>query len=374
MTHSPQLDGLRGIAILGVLAFHFDATNLGQFGLAYHFALFDLGWTIVLSFVLSGFLITSMLARSIDRPDFYRSFYIRRTLRIFPAYYLMLAAAFLVAQDLGSIWKQAEVTEWPYFVLYLSNIWLGAQQGHTPMYALLGITWTLAVQEQFYLLWPFVIRLVKRPAVVCIALILASPFLRWAMFEWSGNPLLTHFSLTSNLDSLAIGALIVFYRPRYGLALTAGSGAILAALVAVYGPAYFAGAWMASVWFAVLFPSLLALFFGGVLLMALEGGLLARCLSIKPLTALGKISYGVYLYHILVSYLITKFVWADVFLPIPGNDAPAWVVPAVTFARYSLTILVAALSYRYLEQPILAIKDWRFPKFAPIQPKPASAP
>ena len=140
----PQLDGLRGLAIFGVLLFH-----IGRF---------DLGWTgIVLFFVLSGFLITGILLDGKERAAYFRNFYARRALRIFPAYYFVLGLTWWIKRDFTvsglESGIESAVPEWTYFLLYVQNYWMGEHWFRTPLSRFLGYTWKLAVEEQFYLVW-----------------------------------------------------------------------------------------------------------------------------------------------------------------------------------------------------------------------------
>ena len=368
----PQLDGLRGIAIFGVLVFHFNSSEVGWAGLGFQVGFFELGWTgVTLFFVLSGYLITQILLATRDEPHYFRNFYTRRALRIFPAYYLMLILAYRAGKDLSLMDPQSGPSEWPFYAFYLSNYWLGANAFRTPMSPLLGLSWTLSVEEQFYLLWPFVVRALSARALagLCAALVIASPLLRWGMLYASDNPLLTHVSLSSNFDGLALGGLIAVLRqdsglmrwtaPRIGLALAGVSGLALAALFQAHGFHYFADSrvWMSATVNTLFFPALVAIFFSGILMLALVSeSRFARLLSFRPLVALGRISYGVYLYHVLVSFVLTRAFWIDVFLPIPGNEPHPAVVPLLYFARFAVTILIAAISFRYLEMPLLKLK------------------
>lgn len=378
----PQLDGLRGIAILGVLLFHFDAANVGWTGLSFHVGAFDLGWTgVMLFFVLSGYLITEILLAAKGASHYFRDFYARRALRIFPAYYAMLLLAFALASTLSAGDAAGAIREWPFYVFYVSNYWLGVNDGRTPMSQLLGPTWTLSIEEQFYLVWPLIVGVLTRRALValCAALVLASPLLRWSLMQATGNPTFTAFALVSNFDGLALGALIAASRgdasfgrwivPRTGLVLAAVSGLALAALVAANGSRHFSEArfWMSATGSLLFFPSLVASFFAGVLVLALtSGSSTVKLLCFRPLVGLGRVSYGVYLYHMPVNFVLTRLVWTSVFLPIPGVEPPAALVALLYVARHAATILVAVVSYRFLERPFLELKS----RFAVRSPPP----
>lgn len=360
----PQLDGLRGLAILGVLLFH-----TGRF---------SLGWTgVVLFFVLSGYLITGILLEGKERPAYFGNFYARRALRIFPAYYLVLGLTWWIRRDFTLIPAETGVPptlpEWTYFVLYVQNYWMAAQSFGTPLSHLLGFTWTLAVEEQFYLAWPLLVYFLRPRALLllCAALVGAAPLLRMGILMASDNPMLTLASLPSHLDSLALGAAIClmsrdarlrgWLTRRSGAALLFAAGIPLGLLVAATGLAPYALTsrlqWMrlpGNAWFLTL----VSLLFGAVLILALGGSArLSSALSWRPLRALGKISYGVYLYYTLAYFLVSTAYKVSVALPLPGSGLGAWDLLAVNAAQMALTIAMAAASYRYLERPLLALKE-----------------
>jgi peptidoglycan/LPS O-acetylase OafA/YrhL len=152
--HIPALDGLRAVAILCVLATHAwtypaSAPILNRLAAA--------GWVGVdLFFVLSGFLITRLLLASRERGDYYSRFFVRRVRRIFPAYYLLLGLVLLAFPLMShSAGLMAARHDWLYYATYLSNVRL-AEVGWQVF--LLDITWSLAVEEQFYVTWPWIVR------------------------------------------------------------------------------------------------------------------------------------------------------------------------------------------------------------------------
>ncbi len=364
LRYVPEFDGLRGIAILGVLLFH-----TGRF---------SLGWTgVVLFFVLSGFLITGILLDGKQRPAYFRNFYARRALRIFPAYYLMLALTWWIKRDFtispADTGIQPAVPEWTYFIVYVQNYWMGGQRFGTPLSHLLGFSWTLAVEEQFYLVWPLLVYLlnVRTLLLLCAALVAAAPLLRMWISSASGNPMLTLAALPSHLDSLALGAAICLISRdarlrgwltwRAGAALLAVAGIPLAILVAATGLAPYGLTsrlqWMnlpGNAWFLTL----ISLTFGAVLILALaRTPRLSPALAWRPLRALGKISYGVYLYFSLAYFLVSTMYKVSVFLPLPGSRIGEWELLAINAAQMMLTVAMAAVSYRYLERPLLDLKQ-----------------
>lgn len=216
--HIPTLDGLRAVAILLVLL-HMGGLRptidnqhmLGSF-LA---ILMDSGWIgVQLFFVLSGFLITTILLKTNNRDTFKTllNFYIRRALRIFPLYYSSLAILFTLAITLNEApeWlKNSFLHKW-HFIFYLSN-WI------TPFIdPFMGHFWSLAVEEQFYFIWPILVLLINRNKLIwlCIILIIQAPIFRICIHLWQ-NPhieLVEYTWTPARLDGLLIGALLAILR------------------------------------------------------------------------------------------------------------------------------------------------------------------
>ncbi len=200
----PELDSVRGIAVLAVMFYHGMArplhVELSTFGRLL-VALSQHGWTGVnLFFVLSGFLITEILLDTNRRPDYFRRFYFRRTLRILPALYGMLLL--LIGGWIS--FRFAAIS-----VLFLANFGgvLGVGLGYGPL-------WSLAVEEHFYMLWPFVVRRCSMRKLVILATTvwLGSPFLR--ILTLVCTPVPQHFALLYawfNLDGLSLGALLAIW-------------------------------------------------------------------------------------------------------------------------------------------------------------------
>jgi peptidoglycan/LPS O-acetylase OafA/YrhL len=355
----PALDGLRGLAIAGVLACHFGNAwpGAGPLDRAVRAAT-DLGWTGVdLFFVLSGFLITGILVDSVGAPGWWRGFLVRRALRIFPLYYLALALFGLFGPALGLVdpWTFGRWGAW--YWAYLGNWAYAARQGIPA----LSHFWSLAVEEQFYLLWPLVVLAARgrRLLAVTAGLVLLSPALRAWIVHGSGWPVGTAFRVTlGRLDGLAMGALLaVLLRAPGARAWVARAWPWAAALGAAGFLALAAplGFDMHRAPLEVWSHSLLAVAFGGVLVGAIFGGWLPRALAAAPLRALGKVSYGVYVWHYFIHYGCLQALRAR----------PATAAFLATRAGYlayaaagvAASIAVAWASYALVEQRFLALKD-----------------
>ena len=194
----PELDGIRGIAILLVLATHFGYPAAGP-GLFRN--MLSLGWVGVdLFFVLSGFLITGILLATKGRANYFQRFYLRRLFRILPIYYAFLILIFHGLPFLGrSVTGAGEAWYW----LYIAN-W---RNGSSPY---LQHFWSLAIEEQFYLGWPLLVHLCSRRSskLVCVSIVLLSPVVRFLAFQMGVSPFTVYEVTPLRLDGLAFGALL----------------------------------------------------------------------------------------------------------------------------------------------------------------------
>jgi peptidoglycan/LPS O-acetylase OafA/YrhL len=352
------LDGLRGFAIFAVVAFHamfLDPALLGAARPAPTDAyptVALLGWCGVdVFFVLSGFLITGILLRSKGAPGYFRNFYARRALRIFPLYYLVVGLL-LFALDRPATTGAEKAS----YLLYYQNI----------RYALVGegtfdparlITWSLAIEEQFYLVWPTVVWLCSRRALlrVCVAVVVGAIALRFWLL--AGGLHTTHFLTPCRLDTLAAGALLALFPapPRWFGVTCAwlGFGGLLAIARQAGNP--FPESIPMQRW-----GLLVALVFAvGLLTLARQPGVVAAAFRCAPLRALGQVSYCVYLVHFLVLDALTRGVLA---LPDGAKQAIAGALPPQAIAALLGLLclggswLVAAISWRLFEAPILRLK------------------
>jgi peptidoglycan/LPS O-acetylase OafA/YrhL len=361
----PELDGLRAVAILLVVIFH--CRTIAQAGAgagedAYiRFA--EAGWVGVdLFFVLSGFLITGILIDTVGRAGYFRSFYIRRVLRIFPLYYSALAAYAVGYHVLGidrlaPASTGAEVAHW----FYVQN-WL-------PLFGVewtrpLAHFWSLGVEEQFYLCWPALVLVSARRgrvAQLCLWTIAFALVMR-LVFWWSGVAEEGNFATVTKMDTLAIGGYLACLQrgaapswpERAILQATLVVSAVAALAVAAWGGSFFRPT-NPHIFLFGLFP--VAVLFGatlGLTLVVRETSPWIRFLRTRPMVAIGKVSYGIYIVHWPL-VLALQPVW-----PVPGGFwvRQATFLVAITVGSY----LLAALSYYLYERRFLELKDRLAPR------------
>jgi peptidoglycan/LPS O-acetylase OafA/YrhL len=332
-TYRPDIDGLRALAVLPVVLFHIGFP--GFFG----------GFIGVdVFFVISGYLITGILARELRNGDFsIIRFYRRRAIRIFPALFAMLAVTTVLAvlvmlpEELRRYGNSLLST-----VTFVSNILFYSESGYFAPDAhskVLLHTWSLAVEEQFYLFWPVVLAVLHARAqssVRWIAAVITVVSLAFSMWWLNVDPSGTFYLLPSRAWELMIGALLAVVpalpaRHRALREVLAGGG-VLAILVGVKfynGGVPFPGA-------SALLPCLgaAAIIGAGTAGTSLAG----RLLSWKPVVFIGQISFSLYLWH-----------WpVIVFTQIGLMMEPTW---PVRIAELAVSLLLAVLSWRYVEQP-----------------------
>lgn len=348
----PSLDGIRAVAVLLVVFHHLLGTDgfpVSRQGVG----AFDLGnLGVRIFFVLSGFLITGLLLREAERDGSIslRHFYFRRSLRIFPAFYaflgfLWIANGWLVTLAPGDFLRPATFTE---------NYNLCCRTAYTTH------TWSLAVEEQFYLLWPAVIALAgtRRAMVAALAFVLAAPLIRTGMWylapelRW-GLP--TRFETVG--DALAAGCLLAGWRDRlYANRLYRG---------------LLESRWMALVPLAVLAiagldrPRINGL--AGITLMNVgiaisidwcvrhPAGRIGRLLNWTPVVYVGVASYSLYLWQ---SPFLNRY---------SGHAAAAFPL------NLALVAVAALLSYHFVERPALALRQRLEQRWAGRRPRPSAA-
>jgi peptidoglycan/LPS O-acetylase OafA/YrhL len=347
--HVPALDGLRGCALLGVLFFHANGALPGGY----------LG--VDLFFVLSGFLITSLLLA--EHRDTGRialsSFWVRRARRLFPALLSLMPAIALYARfvatpaDLAGLRGDALAT-----LAYVAN-WrtILSHKSYWQLFAApspLEHTWSLSIEEQFYVVWPLLVVLLTRQRSgggaarrVCIASIVLAAMsvaMTLALFNPAESSRVYLGTDTRAAGILAGAALATFVRPSTTLSAPMIRSLDVLGIVAMIGLAvawwklpgdspflYHGGLWLTEAAAMVLI----------VCATLGPASVVARCLAWRPLTLLGTISYGVYLWHWPVNVWLTAER-----LHVRGLPLQA--------LHFALTFVIAGVSYRYLEKPILS--------------------
>lgn len=368
--HIPELDGVRGLAVLLVVIFHFgiySKQNPALIDKAF-LSIIGLGWTGVdLFFVLSGCLITGILLNAKGSANYFRSFYMRRVLRILPLYYTSVFLFFCVAIPLShslglaatAAGRSTEVgaSEQIWYWLHVSN-WSSAFG--TLAYSPVGHFWSLAIEEQFYFVWPVLVLLLSESALLrtCLAIAAASLLLRNIPAFQAEQSIYTEFlyRLTPfRLEPIALGsAIAVLLRSRAwrirsrsiagvaaaGLALTAGailqSGSVWYTSPGMtrYGYAGIALSWACLVFYAVAHSG--------------SRRVLPRVFRNPVLAAFGRYSYAIYVVHIPIGHVVFRI------KAIPENIGGALIHIVL---GVGLSFLVALCSWHLMEKHFLKLKD-----------------
>jgi peptidoglycan/LPS O-acetylase OafA/YrhL len=357
----PELDLLRGIAVLGVLFYHGFRAEYGELpftGLRRVIVMATqpgaLG--VNLFFVLSGFLITGILLDSQHRPDYYRRFYARRALRILPAYYSLLVV--LVLLDQAS----------PAFVglsfIYLSNVtgFFGVAMDYHPL-------WSLAVEEHYYILWPSIVRKLtaRYLAIFSLGLCILVPAARAVAFHYGrleGGEWYTWFTA----DGLAAGSLlaIILRTSITRSQATVGAGALLvtATIAMIVGAPFGMLSRFRPLGASLQLPLVDTFFVGLLLLFLLLGsGSRRNLVNNSVLQFFGYISYGLYLVHPLIFRLYDKF--TQMFWPRLQPSVLHFDLVVVRFVVVgAVAIGMSHVSRKYYEEWFLRLKD----RLAPAPP------
>lgn len=353
----PELDSVRGVAILMVLLYHGFARLQEPDAFTGFARLFvrslSLGWTGVnLFFALSGFLITGILLDSKDHPQYYRRFYLRRALRILPVYYALLVLLAL----LGRYGMQGENISFAF--LGLSAIYLANVTVFFGVPIQFPVLWSLAVEEHFYLIWPTAVRNMSRRAIGVVAVVIAVASTLVRVITWSmDRNFFAHYTWMV-ADGLALGSLLaVLMRGPLGtrkgllwilLSVTVAGLAPVLVDFLIHRP--LAGGSLHIT--AVNLLSMAAV--AGSLLLGTSAwrGLVQH----RILTFFGEISYGLYLIHMLIFNVFDNL--QHLFFPrVPSFKGHFDVMTIRFLISGSIAILLAVLSRRYFEERFLRLKD-----------------
>jgi peptidoglycan/LPS O-acetylase OafA/YrhL len=369
--HMPALDGIRGLAILLVMFHHFtiikpvsgvehalaSAAAMGRYG-------------VDLFFVLSGCLITGILIDSRGDAHYFRNFYTRRMLRIFPLYYALVAVTFLVvpsatrflsADAARTVHAYLSPADWPWFVAFCSNFLIAIRDRYTN--GMLDASWSLAIEEHFYLVWPAVILAVasvRRLRHLCVGLIVVALLLRVAAWTAGWSRLQIYAVTFTRMDALAFGALVAVWMrssaeewsAHLRRALPLGA-LLLAAIVALWltGQMEYTATVMNTIGYTLV----------GALGMQMviraippdRGALVDGLFNNRPMRFFGKYSYGLYMFQLPVKGALTLLFFTEARMT---SSALVWQGAFYAVAG-AATTAAALVSWNLLEKNMLALKD-----------------
>ncbi|MEO8308114.1 MAG: acyltransferase [Pseudomonadota bacterium] len=368
--HIGALDGVRGLAVILVLLFHFGLLPSGWVG-------------VQLFFVLSGFLITRILLDGRREPLklSLQRFYWRRSLRILPVFLLFMTTVAVTWLATGL--PASFASDWPWLVTFAANL---ARLRPGDIGEPFVHMWSLAVEEQFYLVWPFAVLMLPMRQLkwVMWMLLLGIPLLRLASFGWmegagfsSGYAGRVVYVLPfTQFDAFAAGAVFAIWPSLINkgstrnllLVATTTAACGFAVLVAEHlsGNGAFAGSFGYSMYLVERGGyfwgySILNLLFAGLIAAAMHERAWSSMFSTAPLVYIGKISYGLYVYHLPLLLVVRHW--------LPRHSASAFASRELAiFALWvALSVLVAAISYYLVEKPILRLKDRKFMRVLPVE-------
>jgi peptidoglycan/LPS O-acetylase OafA/YrhL len=354
---APALDGLRGAACLMVLLHHCGCGHATSLGARLYNRVSAAGWAGVdLFFVLSGFLITGLLLEARGRTGGLRRFWFRRAVRILPLAYAYLAVVFFSPLWQKEPWHPGVYAEQWWFWLYANN-WLALYRPSLD-HGLLGHFWSLAIEEQFYLLWPIAVLCVslRRLETFCVVVVSASVVGHLWASALHVRTDLVHSLTPARLDGLVLGSWLTLFRARtrtsksqvashrWRIAL-AGTLGILLLLPARGLPA--GHPWVLAVGspaLAIIFTMLLS-----ALLNAPRGAIVRRFFEARALAALGRISYGFYVLHVAVVASLRRHWNAD-------SGSLLDCLSFVTIALFASAAL-ATVTWFAFERPLLRLRQ-----------------
>lgn len=364
------LDGVRGVAILLVVLHNTGAVSgaLSSFALKLWASLVNPGWVgVQLFFALSGFLITRILLESKGADGYFRRFYVRRTLRIFPLYYAAVAVVFFVAphvrglEALAAHGSRSSLWYWS----YLAN-WAQPFGGLVPS---LGHFWSLGVEEQFYIAWPALVLLLRERslAILCAAMALGALAVRATFFliyapDTAGSA--AYDFTIARCDALASGALvavlarhpqIMIAARRWAWRATLGIAALLAVIFVKQR-----GFNSLELPVATVGQTLLATLSALLVLLCVSPAndaatiRLQRAMSTPWLRSIGKYSYAIYVIHLPLSCVLRPYIEAQ----LASGDANTRLGEYVGYVVviFALSYLFAVVSWHVIEQPFLELK------------------
>lgn len=343
----PGLNGLRAIAALSVLIAHVSLKGIADFGLPYLFDLPMAGYGVTLFFVISGFLITYLLLQEQGKTQTVdvRKFYIRRILRIWPVYYLFLSVCVVVFFMLGEQ-RVLLVKEMWFYVFFAANIPFVLQNG----ILILVHYWSIGVEEQFYLIWPWIVKSMKTSLLRIALLVFILLFLLKIVFWMTlGNTSLEYrFITVTRFHCMMVGAMgaILFHNEhKQFINLSTNTVVQLVSWLLFFMVGFNILSIPAVIGQELIAFASLCMIMGQIIVNR-------RIINLENIffDFIGQISYGIYVIHPLIIFLLSK-VYRDI------NIAPALKYGLVYSSVTISTVMVAWLSYTYFEKPFLKFKS-----------------
>lgn len=352
------LDGLRGFSLLFIVTFHSlivaNPTYVDWFGLV--------SWghaTLDIFFVLSGFLITAILLKAKGSVGYFRNYLTRRALRIFPAYFVVIGLIFIVLPHFSEVFYNSSTREeWLWYALYLQNVKTSLEGW--PEYWYIAHLWSMSVEEQFYLLWPFAVAWLNRKQLIRLCVVIMGvSLLCKAIIMLIGDPgKFAHTSTLTRMGAIAMGAILASVERSTLARILPYRGWIILAATALYFV------------FIIVQPTIinngvgrLIAFMVSILVPALVIALIVlnrlpqlmqRILSHPILLSMGTLSYGAYLLHYPIAGLLYEHN-ADWLVP-AMNNSPNLVGLMFTLIVFFVTLSAAKLMYHLIELPALKAK------------------
>jgi len=353
----PSLYGLRGIAVLLVLFYHnFEYLQITYFG-----------WIGVdLFFVLSGFLITRILISTKGAEHYFKNFYLRRALRIFPLYYLSIAIFLVVEHSLSLPTGMTFSNHLDLYLTYLQNLLFFQSKDRSPGHSILNHFWSLSVEEHFYILWPLIVSyLTKKQLIkVSVFIIIASKLLSLILLRQGMSWIAVYTFSFVRFEPLAMGSLLAilvadkvklverYTKWIFGFSLSAilifiGYHIAINQNLSVLKPE---SSLLLSKSFIL---SLVALFFSSVLVYALADNRFEKLLSSSRLIFFGKYSYGIYVFHYPIYYL--TIYWFHRYDAVSSFNWPIEILISIVCS--CLAFGIAYITYNYYEKYFLNLKN-----------------
>lgn len=342
----PELDGLRGIAILLVMVHRFwPRSSVGVMADAA-----GAGWIGVdLFFVISGFLITGILLDTKAEPGYFKKFYARRVLRIFPLYYLFVGGV-LLAFSGPELYANAGSPIW--YLVHLGNVPESLLGNDVPYW--LAPVWSLAIEEQFYLTFPWLVAAVsrKRLAQILVGMMIAAPLIRLGfMIAMPSQERIQYLFTLCRIDTIAIGCLLAIavravdlQRHRVRIAKLAGGAFAGAAVIAIA-----TGLDRTTMFGRTLGYTVVALGCASAVSLVLLARDAKATLPLRwsSLRYLGKLCFGLYLLHRPADTIVGALAHRI------GFEHDIWLIPA----KVALAVLFATISWNLIERPFLSLKS-----------------